>query len=96
MIGIILAVMLVGGIVSGAIAAGRGVQPAFAYFMIGLLLPLVGIIVAAVVQPSAPAGTMRVRCPRCGATTNVQKDAPGMRCWRCGLMQGHVDNEATA
>ena len=65
-----------------------GVQPAFAYFCIGAILPLIGVVLACVAQPSAPAGMVSVKCPRCDAKTNVAHDAPGMECWQCHLVQG--------
>lgn len=88
MLPVLIVVMFTGGLLAGIIAANRGVQPAFAYFCIGAILPLIGVIVACVSQPTAPNGMVKVKCPRCDATTNVAHDAPGMECWQCHLVQG--------
>lgn len=91
MLGIIFAVALVGGLVAGAVAYNKNPRGStfVAFFVIGALFPLIGIVIAAVSKPAAPAGMVRVTCPRCNAAQNVAHDAPGMRCWRCGEVQGN-------
>lgn len=90
MIGIIAMVMLTGGLIAGAIAYSKTQQTSsfVAFFILGSLFPLIGIIIAAVSGRAAPAGMVQVKCPRCNAAQNVARDASGMRCWRCGETQG--------
>lgn len=90
MIGIIAVVLLAGGLIAGAIAYSKtqSTSAFFAYFVLGALFPLIGIIIAAA-SKSVPAGMVRVTCPRCNTPQNVAHDAPGMRCWRCGEVQGN-------
>lgn len=91
MIGIIAVIMLTGGVIAGAIGYSKTQQTSsfVAFFVLGALFPLIGIIIAAVSGQGAPAGMVRVKCPRCDAAQNVAHDAPGMRCWRCGEVQGN-------
>lgn len=61
--GPILAVALLGGLVAGLIANSRGLSFG-GYFILGCLLPIVGIIVAAVAQP--PRGKLTQLTPAPG------------------------------
>jgi hypothetical protein len=48
---LLLIVALAGGLIAGVIASSRGLSFG-GYFLLGFLLPLIGIVVAAVAQPS--------------------------------------------
>jgi len=91
MVGIIAVVMLTGGVIAGAIAYSKtpATSTFVVFFVLGALFPLIGIVIAAASSRAAPAGMMRVTCPRCNAGQNVAHDAAGMRCWRCGEVQGN-------
>lgn len=91
-IGVLVIIMLTGGVLAGLIAANRGVSSPGAYFFIGLLLPLIGVVVACVAKPEVhvPAGTRAMDCPRCNAHQNVPLEAMSWQCWQCGL-PGHVE-----
>jgi hypothetical protein len=56
--------------------------------MIGAIIPILGIIMAAVTKPSPPKGMAAVDCPRCNARQNVPLAATYFQCWRCGLPGG--------
>lgn len=88
MIAYLLITAGIGGVLAYLVADARKIPNPAAYLFLGALLPLIGVIVAAVTKPAAPAGMVKVKCPRCDATTNVQNDAPGMECWQCHLVQG--------
>ncbi len=56
--------------------------------MLGLLLPLIGVLAAALAAPGdppPPEGTKAVVCPRCNAKQNVDSSLPGYECWQCKL-----------
>jgi hypothetical protein len=61
-VGMYLAIAVAGGLISGAIADSRGLNFG-GYFVIGFLLPLIGIIVAAV---AAPPGRLSRLTPAAG------------------------------
>ena len=50
-IGIILVIAVICGLISGGIASSKGL-PAGGYFFLGLVLGVIGIIIAAVVRPA--------------------------------------------
>jgi ribosomal protein S14 len=67
----LLVVDIVGGAVAAVIAQSKG-RNAVGYFFLGVLLPIVGIIIAAAMRPNAPvledrelATGDRRRCPYC-------------------------------
>ncbi len=74
-------VAVLGGVISGVIAANRGVRPAFGYFIIGALIPILGVILAAVMKPPA---ALVLKCRRCNARQNVPVSATQWQCWQCG------------
>lgn len=83
----VAAVLFVLAVCSGAIAvtvaSNRNVQPAFRYFVLGTLLPVIGVFLAAVVPPAAPPGMTAVNCPRCNARQLLPKGAGKLECRQC-------------
>lgn len=71
------------GLITGLIAQLRGVRPVFGFIVLGAVLPLVGIIVAAIAKPSPPAGMMAVTCPQCNGRQNIPEGAREWTCWQC-------------
>lgn len=57
--GVLVVVALVGGFVSGSIASGKGLSFG-GYFILGALLPLIGVIVAAAATPAVSPGLMQL------------------------------------
>lgn len=49
-IGVLVGIALFGGVIAAAIASNKGLSPG-AYFVVGFLVPIVGIIVALVASP---------------------------------------------
>jgi hypothetical protein len=85
MIGIFAVVMLLGGLIAGMIAYNKTSTTStfVAFFILGALFPLIGIIVAVLSKPSAPAGLIAVVCPRCSARQNIAQGATEWSCWQC-------------
>jgi hypothetical protein len=85
MIGIFAVVMLFGGLIAGMIAYSKTPTNGtfVAFFILGALFPLIGIIVAALTKPAAPAGLLAVVCPRCTAKQNIEQGATEWSCWQC-------------
>lgn len=54
-VGIGIGVCFICAVFSASIASGKGL-PAASYFLLGLLLGLIGVLIAAVVKPASPAG----------------------------------------
>jgi hypothetical protein len=76
------------GIVAGALAASKGRSfPGF--FAIGLLLSVIGVVIAAVIgpgEPRPPKGWGAATCPRCNTRQNVQRPDTQFDCWQCGTV----------
>jgi len=59
------------------------------FFVLGLFLGVIGIVIAALVAPGTPRpppGTRAVTCARCNAVQNVRVDAPEFECWQCNTI----------
>ncbi|CAM3104137.1 hypothetical protein DFJ75_3694 [Williamsia muralis] len=56
-----------------------------AFFFVGALLGLIGIVIAAAVTgtPAAPPGMKAVTCPRCNARQNIERNRSTFDCWQC-------------
>lgn len=56
-----------------------------AFFFVGALLGLIGIVIAAAVTgtPAAPSGMKAVTCPRCNARQNIERNRSTFDCWQC-------------
>jgi uncharacterized membrane protein YczE len=72
--------------VAAALIADRKNRSAGIYFVLGLLLGAIGILIAAVAKPGAPPGTRAVRCPRCNANQNIPEVDSEFECWQCHLL----------
>jgi hypothetical protein len=57
--GVLLVVALAGGFISGLIASGKGLSFG-GYFILGALLPLIGVIAAAAATPAVSSGLMQL------------------------------------
>lgn len=83
---VLVIVWLVCGGVAVAVGHARG-RDALSSFLWGALLGVIGVIVVAVVDPSAPDGLERLRCPRCDIKQNVPIVGGGP-CYQCGTPLG--------
>lgn len=70
--------------VSSSIAARKHRNPAL-FFVLGLVLSLIGVVIAKFLPARAPAGSCPVSCPRCNAVTNVPDGQSEFQCWQCQL-----------
>lgn len=80
---VLLSLVLCSGAIAATVARNRNVQPPSRYFLLGAVLPLVGILIAALVPPTAPPGMTAVNCPRCNARQILPKGAGKLECRRC-------------
>jgi hypothetical protein len=70
--------------VAATMAARKHRSPA-AFFVLGLVTSIVGVIIARFVPAKAPAGSRLVSCPRCSAVTNVPDGCTEFECRQCKL-----------
>ena len=96
LLGLPLAVIVIGWLIVGivaAVVAPKDRQGTFLLITLFFLGPL-GIAAAAIAQPRVPLdvhvverprkeGRIRHMCPRCGAKTDLLDVATGFDCWRC-------------
>jgi ribosomal protein S27E len=78
--------MAIGGVITSSKNRGAGTG-----IVLGLLLGIIGVIIAACLSsqsPPAPAGMIAVKCPRCNAVQNVPYRQPHYECWQC-----HISND---
>ncbi len=69
-----------------AVIASKKNRSAVGFFILGFVLPLLGIIVALIVspgQPPAPRNMRSVVCPRCNARQNIDLQQSSYECWQC-------------
>ena len=79
---------IVCGVITAQIASKRN-RSVGGFFLLGLILGIIGIIVAVLVpsgEPPAPAGMRAVTCPRCNARRNVDATESHHECWQCKLV----------
>jgi hypothetical protein len=76
--------VLGGGYWASDIARRKGRSPT-AFFVLGLLVPVIGVIVTALVPTGQrPAAVMvAVVCPRCNARREVDQHESIFTCWQC-------------
>nr|WP_322000733.1 hypothetical protein [Rhodococcus qingshengii] len=68
--------------------AGRKNRSGGGFFLLGLLFPIIGVIVAILASPGTPLpplGMRAVVCPRCNANQNVPAQQVSYECWQCKL-----------
>ena len=89
--GVLLLVWLISGMICAVIAgvvAGRKNRNSGGFFLLGLFLPLIGLLAALLAtpgEPPPPEGTKAVTCPRCNASQNIDATLPNYECWQCKL-----------
>jgi hypothetical protein len=80
--------VLGGGYWASDIARRRGRNPV-PFFLLGLLVPVFGVLVTALI-PQAPPGpappTVTVVCPRCNGREQVASRDSTFTCWHCGAV----------
>lgn len=84
---ILLVVWVLCGIASAVIANAKN-RSAFGWFILGLLLGVLGLLIIAVLPqqaPLPPLGMRRVNCVRCTAVQNVPASDTTFECWQCKL-----------
>jgi hypothetical protein len=84
LIAILICIWIFCGLAAGRIALAKSGRDHDynRFFVLGLLLGLVGVLIA-YLTPLAPARMRSVRCPRCDARQNVELDEIEYSCWRC-------------
>lgn len=73
------------GFICSSIAKSKNRDPV-SYFMLGLFLGVIGLIIAVVMtptEPHAPPGMVPRTCPRCSARQNIPATATEFECWQC-------------
>jgi uncharacterized membrane protein YeaQ/YmgE (transglycosylase-associated protein family) len=81
----LIVVCLIFGAIGAAITQRKNRSP-WEGFMLGVLLNLIGVVIAAVLPkllPKAPPGMSARKCPRCNAVQNVAVGQPDFECWQC-------------
>lgn len=82
---IYLFVALVCGLISASLASNKN-RDGMGYFILGFLLGIIGVIIAAGAAPAtpkAPKGLRQVSCPRCNAVQNMPVKDDNYECWQC-------------
>ncbi|UGT62397.1 hypothetical protein [Nocardia asteroides] len=75
------------GFVAAAIASSKR-HSWWGFFVLGILLGLLGVLVAVIIPrsaPKVPPGLRQVHCPRCTALQNVARELSSYQCWQCHL-----------
>lgn len=80
---VLLLLALCSGLIAARVANNRNAQPPIRYFLLGTILPIIGILIAAIVPPTAPPGMTAVNCPRCNARQILPKGAGKLECRQC-------------
>lgn len=89
---VLLSTWVITGVICSIIAgtvAGRKNRSGGGFFLLGLLLPVIGVVAALLAAPGAtppPLGMLAVTCPRCNAQQNVPKGQDEYQCWQCKLV----------
>jgi hypothetical protein len=81
---LVVALAVACAFVASSIAARKHRNPAV-FFVLGLVLSLMGVAIAKVLPSRAPAGSRPIKCPRCNAVTNVPDGQSEFQCWQCQL-----------
>jgi hypothetical protein len=77
-------ILILCGLLAGVIAQRK--QHSFgAFFVLGFLLGVFGILWAILMRPGAPAGMRSVTCRRCNARQNVPLPESDFHCWQCNF-----------
>jgi len=82
---VVLAVLCAG--IGAMITSGKN-RGAFLGFILGLLLSLIGVVIALLLSagvPRPPKGMRAVRCARCNTIQNIPESATTCECWQCKL-----------
>ncbi|MFL0289325.1 hypothetical protein ACJH6H_29320 [Mycobacterium sp. SMC-21] len=83
----LLVIWVLCGIASAVIAGSKN-RSRLGWFVLGLLLGVIGLVIIAVLPrqaPLAPLGMRSVSCVRCNAVQNVPKSDAEFECWQCKL-----------
>lgn len=72
-------------VIGGAVSRGQGWGIPLGA-LLGLLLGPLGVVITMCLKDkNAPPGLVRVTCPRCSASQNVEADKDFYDCWQCKL-----------
>lgn|GEM_PF-5173133 len=85
---IVLAALVGCGYWAGDIARRKNRAPHL-FYLLGFLLPVLGVVIAALVPPAVPASgpeVVTVACPRCTGIQRAEAHARTFRCRQCGTI----------
>lgn len=89
-VGLAVIGMLLGGLIAATVARKKALKarPPIGYFVVGAMLPPVGIVLAALSKPEPPPGMRTVRCRRCNLRHTIDAAAGEWTCEQCHAVWG--------
>lgn len=86
LIAFVVVAWLLCAVTAAGIAIRKG-RSGLGFFLLGLLLGLIGVIIAAVIngEMPPPKGSRATSCPRCNARQNIERGQDEFECWQCGI-----------